>query len=288
MNYKWFLFLILLLPSCSRQPERFTVDVLNSYTPIKNQGQSQTCWAYAMLAAIETEHIMKGDSVELSVAWVERMMEQDPQAPPSKRAVAPTLITMIESYGLVPYYAMPTTDDLPPRWAFMYGAQYTPLEFAHSVCAPNEYVAIGTSEVHPAYAHYEMESPDNWEHCRLLNVPRDSLLAITEQAVRNHHGACWEGDITESGFDWKRGVAKMALASRLFHSAPPADNHCMAIVGIARDEEGQPYFIMKNSWGTDNAYGGMLYMSFPYFQAHTLAVVLPRECLYHDLCTFAP
>ena len=268
-----------LFSSCSHRQEHFSIEVLNSYTPVKNQGQSQMCWAYAMLAAIETEHIMQGDSVELSVAWVERMMERDTLAPRSKRSVAPTLISMIERYGLVPYHAMTDSGDLPPRWAFMLGERYTPLEFAHSVCAPNEYLALGTSDEHPYGSCYEMESPDNWEHCMLLNVPPDSLLHITEQAVRQHHGVCWEGDISEHGFNWKNGVARLTAWDELRSSlcaSSTTDDHCMAIVGIARDGSGQPCFIMKNSWGTGNAYGGLLYMSFDYFRAKTLAVVLPR------------
>ena len=34
----------------------------------------------------------------------------------------------------------------------------------------------------------------------------------------------------------------------------------MAIVGMARDETGRPYYVMKNSWGTDQPYDGMVYM----------------------------
>ena len=50
----------------------------------------------------------------------------------------------------------------------------------------------------------------------------------------------------------------------------------MALVGIARDDRGRRYFICKNSWGTDNLYGGLMYMSFDYARMKTLAVVLPK------------
>ena len=273
---KRFIFIILTLSllACSQRDDRFTIEVMNAYTPVKNQGSTMLCWAYAMLSAIETEHIMKGDSVELSVAWVERMMERDTLAPATKRGVALTLLREIERYGLVPFYAMRTIDEIPPHWAFLLGCQYTPLEFAHSVCAPDEYIGIGTTNLAPAYHYYIFNSPDNWHQGRLLNVPADSLLAITERAVRNHHGVCWEGDVSERGFDWKHGVARTSwLPSRT------TDDHCMAIVGIARDEDGHPFFIMKNSWGTNNAQRGLLYMSFDYFREKTLAIVLPRACL---------
>ena len=53
-------------------PDRFTDEVRRATTPVKDQGRSSLCWAYAMLATIETEHIMRGDSVNLSTAYVAR------------------------------------------------------------------------------------------------------------------------------------------------------------------------------------------------------------------------
>ena len=78
MRISVLLILLLLLTGCRQQaPSSFVTEVLNGYTPVKNQGKSQTCWAYAMLAAIETEHIMRGDSVHLSPAYVEMRMTED-------------------------------------------------------------------------------------------------------------------------------------------------------------------------------------------------------------------
>ena len=259
---------------CSEEHEVFTIEVLNGYTPVKHQGKSQTCWAYAMLAAIETEHIMRGDSVNLSAAWVEHIMEQDSLAPQSKRGMGATLLNLIGRYGLVPYDAMPHPGDTPPHLAFMLGAQYTPLEFAHSVCAPDEYIGLGCSSDHPTGQLFEPLLPDNWEHNLLLNLTADSLLAVTEQAVRQHHGACWEGDISEHGFDWEHGTARLSPIN-----GRTTDDHCMAIVGLARDSKGEPYFIMKNSWGRKNPYDGLMFMSYGYFKKKTIAVFLPRVCL---------
>ena len=275
---------VMLTGGCRHREHQFTTDVLNSYTPVKNQRGTETCWAYAMLAAIETEHIMRGDSVHLSVAYVVQKARQDSLMPSSMRAVGMTLINMIGRYGVVPYGAMPDDDSSPmgtiggalplPRFAFMEGCRYTPLEFAHSVCAPGEYVGVGTTDSYPYYEEYVFDVPDNWEHNRLLNLPPDSLLRLTERAVREGHGVCWEGDTSERGFSFKDGVAQAP-----FSITPAADNHCMAIVGLAHDEEQRPYFIMKNSWGVNNPYGGLMYMSFDYFIMKTLAVFLVRDAL---------
>lgn len=50
----------------------------------------------------------------------------------------------------------------------------------------------------------------------------------------------------------------------------------MELIGTARDARGGLYFVCKNSWGTDNPYGGLMYMSLPYFRLNTVAVVVKR------------
>ena len=51
----------------------------------------------------------------------------------------------------------------------------------------------------------------------------------------------------------------------------------MAVVGIVRDDDGTRYFVMKNSWGNANPYGGLMLMSFDYFRWNTVAVNIPRD-----------
>ena len=64
------------------------------------------------------------------------------------------------------------------------------------------------------------------------------------------------------------------MRQREFDTFRTTDDHCMAIIGIARDKEDRKYFICKNSWGTENPYGGLMYMSFDYVRLKTIAVML--------------
>ena len=143
MKAKWtfFIAIVILFAACSRkQQHTFTDEILLPMTPVKNQGKSELCWAYAMLATIETEHLVRGDSVNLSPVYIGRMMDANSQELKAKgqRAMGQTLLNMIQKYGIVPYDVLPddATEELPtPKWVFMLGARYTPWEFAHSVCA---------------------------------------------------------------------------------------------------------------------------------------------------------
>ena len=203
-----------------------------------------------MLAAIETEHIGRGDYVNLSPAYVEYMLRQEPQAPESKRGMAITCIHLIQKYGLCAYdaYRKLDTTIAPPRQVFMLGAVYTPHEFARSVCAPDEYVALTSDDDEPYNQLIDIDMPDNWEHNRFWNIPMDTLLLKTERAVRHHHGVCWESKA-----------------------------HAMAIVGLGRDAQNNRYFILKNSWGNIGPDHGLIYMSYDRFRKETLAVEMTKE-----------
>ena len=269
--------IMLLATACTQKPTGLKADLLLPVTPVKSQGGKATCWAYAMLATIETEHILRGDSVHLSVAFVERAMEQEPAAPKSKRAMMPTLVSLIDRYGLVPFDAMPN-DSLPlPRKAFLYGCEYTLQEFARSVCAPGEYIFLCTTDKAPYGQQVEPDVPDNWGHHKFLNTTPDELLNIASRALKHRHPVCWEGDTSERGFNWAEGYAVTSP-----FGGSTTDDHCMAIVGLGHDADGNSYFILKNSWGTNNRYSGLMFMSFEYFREKTIAIGMTNEAL---LCT---
>ena len=265
----YILLVCLMLVGCGKKrPQHvFTHEVLLPMTPVKNQGKSELCWAYAMLATIETEHIVRGDSVNLSAVYIGRMLDdyaasvlQQRQSKQGagvqakrkgQRAMGVTLLNMLPTVGAMDYEVLPddAPDDLAtPSWVFLLGARYTPQEFAHSLVAPDEYVALACWPDSPYYKKVEVPTADNWEHNRLLNLPVDTLLKKTERAVRSGHPVCWE-----------------------------SAGHAMAIVGIAHDENGKKYFVMKNSWGTDQPDGGLVYMSFSAFRKKTLAVEMLNE-----------
>lgn len=242
------LIVLLLLLGCRsrREQHTFTNELLLPMTPVKDQGKTELCWAYAMLATIETEHLQRGDSVNLSATYVGRVLNRENQ-----RAMGQTLLNLIMRHGIVGYDVLPdgASADMPtPKWVFMLGARYTPLEFAHSVCAPDEYMGLTCFPDSPYYRKIDVPIPDNWEHNRLLNVPLDTLRRRVDRALRNGHPVCWES----------RG-------------------HAMCMVGMARDELRRPYYIMKNSWGSQRPHGGLVYMPLRMVWRDMVAVYLTRE-----------
>lgn len=110
--------------SCGRKGKAEICDVrqmqtecIIKTTPVKDQGRSSLCWAYAMLATIESEHLMAGDSVNLSPAYVARVMLEEQTdrfylsggtTRITTRGIAPKLLRLIMQYGLTHYDAFHT------------------------------------------------------------------------------------------------------------------------------------------------------------------------------------
>ena len=325
-----FIFLAcLVLISCGQQrsnisfpEEKFTVDLRLPTTPVKDQGSSSLCWVYAMLATLETEHIMRGDSVNLSPDYVARMYLSEQASRrrllPNKvvqketgittRGMCTMALDLIQTYGLQHYdayhrrlnmdynvlcrkldYGNDTEKLLDkyigplPNQVFMLGALYTPLEFAHSVCTDDEYIALTSFTHHPYGQRFPLEVPDNYFHNTFLNVPLDTMMNRIVQSLRAGHPVCWEGDTSEPGFLFGEGYAvlknekKKVTAERRqasFEARRTTDDHVMEIVGLAHDQHGRRFFLCKNSWGTDNRYGGFMFLSENYVRMKTIAVVL--------------
>ena len=170
-----------------------------------------------------------------------------------------------------------------PNQVFMLGALYTPLEFAHSVCTDDEYVALTSFTHHPYGQRFPLEVPDNYFHNTFLNVPLDTMMNRIVQSLRAGHPVCWEGDISEPGFLFGDGFAvlkhedkKMTAERRqaAFEAHRTTDDHVMEIVGLAHDQHGRRFFLCKNSWGTANRYHGFMFLSENYVRMKTIAVVL--------------
>ncbi|HVX25016.1 MAG TPA: C1 family peptidase, partial [Parafilimonas sp.] len=49
--------------------------------------------------------------------------------------------------------------------------------------------------------------------------------------------------------------------------------------GLAKDEKGNAYFIVKNSWGEVGPYKGYIYVSVPYFAINTISVVVNKKAV---------
>ncbi|WP_316247901.1 C1 family peptidase, partial [Elizabethkingia miricola] len=71
--------------------------------------------------------------------------------------------------------------------------------------------------------------------------------------------------------------------SRNINTAVAADDHGMQIVGLAKDQTGKEYYMVKNSWGVTNDYQGYLYVTRPYVQYKSTGILVHKNAIPKDI-----
>ena len=61
------------------------------------------------------------------------------------------------------------------------------------------------------------------------------------------------------------------------------DDHGMLIYGIAKDQNGKEYYMVKNSWGETGKYKGTWYMSKNYIVAKTMDYMVNKNAIPKDI-----
>jgi len=79
-------------------------------------------------------------------------------------------------------------------------------------------------------------------------------------------------------------VITQEMRQKAFDNYQTTDDHGMHIVGISKDQKGHKYFIVKNSWGTDNnPYKGYFYASFPFVAYKTMSFMVHKDAIPANL-----
>lgn len=193
------------------------------------------------------------------------------------------------------------------------GKEYTPKTFAKEVVGinPADYVELSSFTTSPYYEKTVLMVPDNWSFDQVYNVPMTDITTIIDNALKKGFTVAWATDVSEKGFSWKNGVAyvpakdfesmsndekkemfngpkpekeiTVELRQAAFDDYETTDDHGMQITGIAKDQSGKEYYIVKNSWGASNDYKGYLYVTKNFVQYKTTAFLLNKNGIPSDL-----
>ncbi|MDR1373203.1 MAG: aminopeptidase [Dysgonamonadaceae bacterium] len=186
-----------------------------------------------------------------------------------------------------------------------------------------DYVSITSFTHHPFYTQFPIEVPDNWRWALSYNLPLDEMMQLIYNAVNSGYTVAWASDVSEAGFragvavipdleasegpgsdqaHWLNLSTKerenfvknlkgpvpekkitQAMRQEAFDNFETTDDHGMLIYGTAKDQNDNLYYLVKNSWGTDNKYKGTWYASTSFVAYKTLNIVVHRDAVPKEI-----
>jgi bleomycin hydrolase len=187
------------------------------------------------------------------------------------------------------------------------GKTYTPKSFASEVLQLDfdAYMQFTSWTHQPLLKKMYVMVPDNWLYGESYNMPLSDLTGIVDHALKNGYTVAWATDWSEKGISWKHGVAyvpeipysemtkedrdnmfsgpstEMLITPEIrqvdYDNYSTTDDHGLHIVGLAKDQSGKEYYIVKNSWDDKNIYEGYIYVSKAFFNYKTISIMLHKD-----------
>lgn len=186
---------------------------------------------------------------------------------------------------------------------FMYeGKQYTPKTFMESTkLNPKDYVTLSSYTHEAYYKPFLLDIPDNFSNGLFYNVPLDEFVQNIDNAIDKGFTLAIDADVSEATFAGKKGIAVIpdseadskailteikpektitaAYRQQEFENYNTTDDHLMHIVGKVKDQKGNLYYKVKNSWGQDAGKNGFVYMSVSYLRLKAISVLVHKDGL---------
>lgn len=191
--------------------------------------------------------------------------------------------------------------DNPESFDFQ-GKQYTPQSFLEmTTLNPLDYLSITSFTHAPFYSKFILNIPDNWSYGSFYNVSLDEMIDTIDEALKNGFTIELDCDVSERTFSSKFGVAvipelpvnnKKALEGIYpekaitqeyrqdeFENFTTTDDHLMHITGVLKDQNGNKYYKVKNSWGVLGTNVGYVYFSESYMRLKTISITIHKDAI---------
>ncbi len=111
---------------------------------------------------------------------------------------------------------------------------------------------------------------------------------VNKAKERGTDEAKWLGVTSSTAkFEVKGPVKEMVITpenrQKGYEEKTTTDDHGMHIFGIAKDQNGNKYYMVKNSWGDSSKYKGIWYCSEAYVKYKTMDFLIHKDALPKDL-----
>lgn len=92
------------------------------------------------------------------------------------------------------------------------GKKYTPKSFAKEIgLDAADFMNVTSFNHHPFYKPFALEIADNWLWASSQNLPLEDFKRTVDYALDHGYTVAWAADVSEGGFDWRKGYALMPM-----------------------------------------------------------------------------
>jgi cathepsin F len=200
----------------------------NAVSPVKDQGQCGSCWAFSATEEVESMYAVK-------------------------HGVTPPLLSVQQTVSCDQVDGGCDGGDTPTAFQYMIGAgveseasyPYTSGGGSTGTCKYNKLNVVAS------VLSYSYATPPCNDTC--LN--QDETTLLNNLVATGPASICVDAT---NGWDTYTG----GILSSLCPKSYSALNHCVQLVGYNTDSTGTKYWIVRNSWNTDWGQGGYIYLKY--------------------------
>ena len=132
---------------------------------------------------------------------------------------------------------------------------------------------------------------DKYESYEALVAKLEDTYTLCEMAIEANDEDSVEEVVGETEYietEAERKSKPMAVAQRwvsqeerqlAYDNRETTDDHGMLIYGIAKDQKGTEYYMVKNSWGAAGAYKGIWYASKAFVRYKTMNIIVHKDAI---------
>jgi aminopeptidase C len=184
----------------------------------------------------------------------------------------------ITSFTHVPYYkefAIEVPDNW--RWDLSYNVPLDELiEIMYNAINEGYTIAWGTDVSEKGFSRNGVATVPDTEYLTTNGSDQERWIGLSPKDKEKEMEKLMSGPVKEKEITPE-------MRQKEYDNKLTTDDHGMHIYGLAQDQNGTKYFMVKNSWGKAGKYKGIWYVSEPFIKYKTMNIIVNKDAIPKEI-----
>ncbi|MFA6713084.1 MAG: C1 family peptidase [Bacteroidales bacterium] len=184
----------------------------------------------------------------------------------------------ITSFTHVPYYkefAIEVPDNW--RWDLSYNVPLDELiEIMYNAINEGYTIAWGTDVSEKGFSRNGVATVPDTEYLTTNGSDQERWIGLSPKDKEKEMEKLMSGPVKEKEITPE-------MRQKEYDNKLTTDDHGMHIYGLAQDQNGTKYFMVKNSWGKTGKYKGIWYVSEPFIKYKTMNIIVNKDAIPKEI-----